>query len=167
MKILYIIRHAKSSWDDPSLDDFDRPLNNRGLRDAPVMGSRLAKDNNLPDLLLSSSANRAVSTCRIVADQIGYPLTSIKTDPKLYHAEPRQLLSVIQSLDNRILCAATFGHNPGLTDAVNKLLNTNISNIPTCGIVKCRFDVTSWQQVHWGSGTLVFFDYPKNNPATG
>ena len=80
MKTLYVIRHAKSSWDDPTLSDFDRPLNNRGKKDAPTMGKRLAQRQVVPDLLLSSPAERALTTCKIIAEEIHYPAGKIKTD---------------------------------------------------------------------------------------
>lgn len=162
MKTLFVIRHAKSSWDDPSLAGFDRPLNKRGRKDAPDMGKRLRKKNVVPDLMVSSPAERAITTCYHIAREIGYPEHKITTDKNLYHAEDTQLLSIIQALDNQHNTVCIFGHNPGLTDFVNLLANAGIDNIPTCGVVCCSLAVQSWQEASAGNATVTFFDYPKN-----
>jgi phosphohistidine phosphatase len=161
MKTLYVIRHAKSSWDDPTLSDFDRPLNKRGKKDAPAMGKRLKLRNVTPDLLLSSPAERALTTCHVIAEETGYAKSKIKTDKKLYHAEDAEILRIIQSLDNKYACVWIFGHNPGLTDFVNLLANADIDNVPTCGVVACAINVQSWDEAGKGKGSVIFFDYPK------
>lgn len=161
MKTLYVIRHAKSSWDDPTLSDFDRPLNNRGKKDAPAMGKRLAQRHVVPDLLLSSPAERALTTCKIIADEIQYPSGKIKTDKNLYHAEDAEILRIIQGLDNKYSCVWIFGHNPGQTDFVNLIADADIDNIPTCGVVICALDIQSWDEVNRKKGVVTFFDYPK------
>lgn len=159
--MLYLIRHAKSSWENTALSDFERPLNDRGERDAPVMGQRLKIRNVTPDLILSSPANRAFKTATIIAASIGYPAEKIKTDKNLYHAEDAELLRIVQQLDDAHQCVWLFGHNPGLTDFVNQLTTEFIDNIPTCGIVACSLAVTTWDEVDWKKGTVVYFDYPK------
>lgn len=161
MKTLYVIRHAKSSWDDPTLSDFDRPLNKRGKKDAPDMGKRLRHREVIPDLLLSSPAERALTTCHIIAGQIGYPQDKIKTDRNLYHAEDAQILSIVQALDNKFNTVWIFGHNPGLTDFVNLLAKADIDNIPTCGVVACSLNVSSWDEANSKNASVIFFDYPK------
>lgn len=161
MKMLYVIRHAKSSWDDPTLSDFDRPLNKRGKKDAPVIGKRLKHRNVTPDLLLSSPAERALTTCHEIAVEIGYAKSKIKTDKKLYHAEDIEILRIIQSLDHTYSCVWIFGHNPGLTDFVNLLANADIDNVPTCGVVACSLSIQSWDEAGKGKGSVIFFDYPK------
>lgn len=161
MKTLYVIRHAKSSWDDPSLADFDRPLNKRGKHDAPKMGKRLRHLEVVPDLLLSSPAERALTTCTIIAEQIGYPQSKIKTDRNLYHADDAQILSTVQALDNKHNVVWIFGHNPGLTDFVNLIANAGIDNIPTCGVVACSLNISSWDEVNAKKASVIFFDYPK------
>jgi phosphohistidine phosphatase len=161
MKTLYVIRHAKSSWDNPTLSDFDRPLNKRGKKDAPAMGKRLAQRQVVPDLLLSSPAERAFTTCKIIAEEIQYPSGKIKTDKKLYHAEDAEILRIIQGLDNKYTCVCIFGHNPGLTDFVNLLADADIDNIPTCGIVVCALDIQSWDDASRKKGVVASFDYPK------
>ena len=161
MKTLYVIRHAKSSWDDPTLSDFERPLNKRGKKDAPEMGKRLEGRNVTPDLLLSSPAERALTTCKTIAEKIQYPLSKIKTNKNLYHAEDADILRIIQGLDNKYTCVWIFGHNPGLTDFVNLLADAGIDNIPTCGIVGISLAIGAWDEAGKKNGTVIFFDYPK------
>lgn len=161
MKTVYIVRHAKSSWDNPSLPDFERPLNDRGKRDAPEMGRRLHKRGIMPDILLSSSAKRARSTAKRIARTLGIDEKHIRLADNLYHAEPEMILSTIQQLPDSVDNAMLFGHNPGLTDFVNKYINVHIDNIPTCGIVAAKFNVKSWKDINHVKGELVFFDFPK------
>jgi phosphohistidine phosphatase len=99
MKTLYIIRHAKSSWDNPDLSDFERPLNDRGEKDAPRMGKRLKERRVTPDMMLSSPATRALVTCQQIAKVLGFSEDKIKTDRRLYHASDDQILKVIQELE--------------------------------------------------------------------
>ena len=163
MKTLYVIRHAKSSWDDPFQKDFDRPLNKRGKTDAPRMGKRLKEKELAPDLLLSSPAERALSTCLIIAEKIGYDPRNVHTDKRLYHASEDQLLSVVHGLNDANDEVMIFAHNPGLTDFVNKLSDEPVTNnIPTCGVVALKFPGGSWKTIAWKKGEMVFFDYPKN-----
>jgi phosphohistidine phosphatase len=162
MKTLYIIRHAKSSWDDTSLDDFDRPLNERGKKDAPRMGKRLKERSVTPDLMLSSPAKRALSTCRKIAEVLKYPEDKIKTEKSLYHASADGILKVIKDIKDKH--EVVLGHNPGLTDFVNDFMeddNQFIDNIPTCGIVCFKIDVDFWSSVRFGEGKFEFFDFPK------
>ena len=160
-KYLYLIRHAKSSWKNPSLRDFDRPLNKRGKRDAPEMGRRLAKRDVIADLMLTSPAKRALTTCREIAREIGYPLEAIEEDEDIYHAGSSTLLKVVQDIDNTWRTVLLFGHNPGFTDFANALNSTYIDNVPTCGVVLCKFNTDRWEDVDFGKGEQVFFDYPK------
>jgi phosphohistidine phosphatase len=163
MKILYLIRHAKSSWDDPLQDDFDRPLNSRGRRDAPRMGKRLKEREVHPDLMISSPAARAISTCEIIAEKIGYPLPNIHSDKRLYHPSEETILQVVHEMNNANDEVILFSHNPGLTAFVNRInRNVVIENIPTCGIVALEFEVASWSHITWKTATVKFFDFPKN-----
>src|SRR5688572_32706614 len=119
MKTLYVVRHAKSCWADPGQEDFERPLNDRGKRDAPRMGKRLKEKDVNPDIMLSSPAKRALSTCKRIADVLNYEKEKIKTEPDLYHANDDTILSIVQRLKDKHNIAMIFGHNPGLTDFVN------------------------------------------------
>ena len=166
MKTLYVIRHAKSSWDDEGLTDFDRPLNERGKRDAPAMGKRLKEKDVVPGMLLSSPAKRALSTAKRIAKAIGFEKDKIKTDERLYHADSDTILSVVQSIKDKHEVVFIFGHNPGLTDFVNALMNERqlIDNVPTCGVAAFSINVESWNDIKAGTGKLMFFDYPKSHP---
>jgi phosphohistidine phosphatase len=162
-KHLFLIRHAKSSWEDASLDDYHRPLNSRGQRDAPAMGDRLKQRGIIPDLLLTSPARRAKMTCELIARRLDYPLGAIEENEDMYMAEVSDLLSIINGLDDTWRTVFLFGHNPEFTDLANRLNGTEIDNVPTCGIIHCQFDVNSWADVTFGSGKEMFFDYPKKN----
>jgi phosphohistidine phosphatase len=161
MKTLYLVRHAKSSWDYPELDDIDRPLSKRGKRNAPEMGKRLAAQNILPQLLITSPAKRALATARRIADEIGFPRESIKLDEKLYLASVEDIVAVIRKADEAAGSLMLFGHNPGFTDAANRLCGSDIYNIPTGGVVGIQFEVDSWADVVEGEGRFLFFDFPK------
>jgi phosphohistidine phosphatase len=166
MKTLYLIRHAKSSWDDPDLGDFERPLNKRGKKDAPNMARRLKEKRVTPDFMITSPATRAFETCKMFAEILNYNKDKIITDKRLYHADEAQLLKVIHEIKERERdeeeVILLFGHNPGLTEFANKLLNENIDNIPTCGIVKAHLKAGRWKEVTFGGGKLKFLDFPKN-----
>ncbi|GIL23680.1 MAG: phosphohistidine phosphatase SixA [Bacteroidota bacterium] len=166
MKKLYLIRHAKSSWDHPDLRDFDRPLNKRGLKDAPRMGKRLKEKHITPDVMLSSPAERALATCQAIARVLAFDNAKIKTDQKLYHASEDGILNVIRNLKDSPRdseeVVLLFGHNPGLTEFANMLLNQTIDNIPTCGVVGAELPVERWQDVTFGCGKMLFFDFPRS-----
>ncbi len=161
MKRLFVVRHAKSSWDFPELDDHDRPLNKRGLKNAPEMGRRLARKNLKADLIVTSTATRAAHTAKIVADELSYSKSKISEDPQLYHASIPDIMACIQSTRNEVMTLIIFGHNPGFTDFVNYLTDSEIYNIPTCGVAEINFDVAVWGQVGKGLGRLISMDYPK------
>jgi phosphohistidine phosphatase len=164
MKYLYLIRHAKSSWDDPYQKDIERPLNKRGLRDAPRMGKKLKEKGIHPDLMLTSPAQRALATCKLISDVVGYKPDNISVDKNLYHASEDQILSVVHKLNDKNDRVLIFSHNPGITEFVNALTGDLpiTDNIPTCGVVAFEIDVTSWKDVTWKKGKLISFDFPKN-----
>lgn len=163
MKKLYLVRHAKSSWEHPELRDFDRPLNERGARDAPRMGKRLKEKEVTPDLMLSSPANRALTTCKEIAKVLDYSSERIKTDKRIYHADDEELLQVLSEQNDNNEIIMLFGHNPGFTSFANELFNENIMNIPTCGIVAGKLKIKSWKEIKPGCGKMEFFDFPKKN----
>jgi phosphohistidine phosphatase len=163
MKTLYIVRHAKSSWDNSELSDFERPLNERGKRDAPDMGKRLNERGLKPDCVISSPAKRAFSTAKRICKVLGFEKEKIRTDRRLYHADDEMMLSVLREVKSNLDSVMIFGHNPGLTDFVNSLVSEelDIDNVPTCGVVAFSFETDTWSSINWGTGNLVFFDYPK------
>ncbi len=167
MKHLYLIRHAKSSWSDPRLADFDRPLNKRGKRDAPFMGQRLAATSTNFDLIVSSGAKRARKTARLLAREINYPKEAIVYQNDIYTSNLFTLLSVIKKTGNQINALALVGHNHVITECAEWLSGEHLVNIPTSGIAAIRFEIDAWEKVDREAGTLVFFDYPKLHAAPG
>jgi phosphohistidine phosphatase len=161
MKKIVLIRHAKSSWSSPSLSDIKRPLNERGKRDAPFMGSLLLDNHILPHIIYSSPAVRAISTAKIIAKKIKYPTKNIEIKNEIYEASVSDLLKIISLFDNQFNNIMMFGHNPGFSYLVNYLCNDFNNNLPTCGVAELEFDVNNWQEITANSGTLIKFEYPK------
>jgi phosphohistidine phosphatase len=164
-KELLLVRHAKSSWDDPYLDDHDRPLNERGLRNAPEMGKRLQGSGIRPDTWISSTALRAITTAEILAEQVGFPKDQIQPTKDLYHASATDLQEFIAGLDDAIGSAILFGHNPGMTSLVANLYGLTIDNIPTCGVAHLQFNENTWLAVSSAPPARAYFDFPKNESA--
>jgi phosphohistidine phosphatase len=160
MKTLFLVRHAKSSRDDPSLPDRDRPLDDRGRQDAPKMGRRLAKRDVKPDLLLSSPALRALTTAQLIAEEIGYKRKNIVVDDRLYASSAGDLLAVIRALDKKLNRVMLFGHNPEFT-VLAHWLSTEIINMPTSAVVEFDFDTKAWSDVGAVKPGNVVFDCPK------
>lgn len=163
MKYLYLIRHAKSSWSDLSLSDFDRPLNKRGKRDAPFMGSRMASFEHHPEMIVSSPAKRALKTARLIGAQLGFSKKDIVLKKKLYTFSSEPLLDAIRKTGDSITTLALVAHNHGLTECAELLTSKELENVPTCGIVLIGFQLPSWNLVEAGKGTLLMFDYPKRH----
>ena len=163
MKHLFLIRHAKASWKNPTLTDFDRPLNKRGKQNAPVMGKRLAEQKITPGTIISSPARRAIETAKIIANKIDFPKKRIIQNEQLYLADVESLLDVIHFIDEKHKIAFLVGHNPGMTMLANYLANADIDNIPTCGIFCIDFAIKFWKEVKEDQGKFIFFDYPKKH----
>lgn len=165
MKELLLIRHAKSDWGDPGLDDHDRPLNRRGLRDAPRMGKALAERKISPDLIVTSSANRARTTASLVAAELGYEESLIKVESGLYLAHPEEILQVIQGIDESVGCVLLFGHNPGMHEAAWQMTRpgspASADHFPTCAVARFQISAEFWGTVAFGEGELVDHLYPK------
>src|SRR5512143_3988842 len=130
MKTLYLVRHAKSSRDDPTLPDRKRPLNDRGKRDAPAMAERLAGQGVKPDLILSSPAVRALATAQAFAKKFDYAITDLVEDDRLYATAADDLLDLIHELDDQQKRVMLFGHNPELTALAHRL-SSEIVEMPT------------------------------------
>ena len=161
-KELLLVRHAKSSWDDPYLDDHDRPLNERGLQNAPEMGKRLQGLSIRPEVWISSTALRAITTAEIIAEQVGFPQDQIQRTKDLYHASATELQEIISELDDQIDSVVFFGHNPGVTSLVANLYGLPIDNVPTCGVVHLQFNENTWSAVSSAPPARAYFDFPKN-----
>lgn len=162
MKRLYIIRHAKSSWAEPGLRDFDRPLNKRGKRDAPLMGKLLRDRGVNPDYIVSSPANRAQTTARTIAKEVGYPIEDIILEMDIYEAYLENLIGVIEHFPADKQTVLMFGHNPGFTYLANHFNHGDlIDNVPTCGIACIETSAKDWTAIHPSNSNLVSFDVPK------
>jgi phosphohistidine phosphatase len=161
LKTLFLIRHAKSSWDDIDISDFDRPLNKRGERDAPFISELLASKITSPQLIYSSPANRAFSTAKIFAKSFNYSIHEIVIAENIYEGSVSNIMNVIYKTTNDIDIIMMFGHNPGFTLVTNYLSNKQISNMPTCGAVQLNFNLNSWNEIEGNTGSLVLFEYPK------
>ena len=162
MKTLFLIRHAKSSWDDTALPDKDRPLNDRGRRDAPKMGERLAKRDVKPDLILSSPAVRALRTAEIIAKKLDYRRKDIVVNERLYAVEADDLLDVIHQLGDKVERVMLFVHNPELTELAHRL-SGEIAHMPTCAVAEFTFDAKSWSKIGKITPAEVVLDYPKKS----
>lgn len=167
MKRLYLIRHAKSSWDNPGLADLDRPLAKRGKRDAPFMGGRLKEFGVHPDLIYASQARRARKTAEIIASCVDYPPEGIQQQDGIYTSDMNQLLTLVRETADTVDVLFLVGHNYVLTDFAEYLTAEVLGNVPTCGIVGVAFEIGSWQEVGGGRGEMLFFDYPKKHLARG
>ncbi len=163
MKTLYLVRHAKSSWKYPNLDDFERPLNKRGHKNAPFMGKILKKLKVTPDLLISSPANRAAMTARIIAAAINYPLENIVYSEAIYEFSEDALIRVINQIDDSVNASMVVGHNPAINGLANYIGDQPISNIPTCGVCCLDLDIPSWAKIGKNCGKISFFEYPKKH----
>ena len=162
MKTLFLIRHAKSSWDDMALGDKDRPLNDRGKRDAPKVGERLAKRHAKPDLILSSPARRALTTAEIIAKKLDYKGSNIVVSDRLYAVEADELLDVIRQIDDGAESVMLIGHNPELTELAHRL-SSNITHLPTCAVAEFTFDSPSWKHIGTDKPAKVALECPKES----
>ena len=162
VKTLFLIRHAKSSWDDVSLSDTLRPLAKRGRRDAPKAGDRLSKRGVSADLILSSPATRALTTAKIIAKRLSYDPKNIVVDHRLYPGDVDELLDLVHKLDDELERVMLFGHNPGLTELAHGLSNA-ITHMPSCAVAEFTFDAELWSRIGGASLASAALDYPKKH----
>ena len=163
MKRLFLIRHAKSSWDDPTLTDRQRPLAARGRRDALRLGKRLAKRYRRPDLIVSSPAVRALTTAQLIARKLG--CRRIAVDARLYACKASDLLRVIRQLDERHQRVMLFGHNPELSALAHRF-SDQIHQLPTCAAARFKFDARSWTGIGRAALLAVALDCPRRTPGS-
>lgn len=159
MKILYILRHAKSSWDNPLLADFERPLNARGLDSAPLMGEIINKNNFQPGLILSSPAKRAKQTAVLVKNS-GKIESEIQYDERIYEANPQTLLQIISQINFDTDSVMIVGHNPGLEGLIRVLADED-QVMPTASLAVIDLEIENWSEIAAGHGTLRAFIRPN------
>ena len=162
MKTLIIVRHGKSDWSYEELADIDRPLKPRGVNDAYNMAGRLKSKNIIPDLIITSPANRALYTSIIFAREIGVSLNQIEINESLYFSYESDILQIIKNVNDTISTLMIFGHNPTFTNFANEFVKNQIDNIPTSGIVLLKFNIENWKQIAKDKLEEEFLDYPKN-----
>jgi phosphohistidine phosphatase len=162
MKTLILVRHAKSSWDQPGLSDFERPLNERGKKDAPEMAKRLKERGIKVDSFVSSPAKRAKRTARFFAEEFNTDKDDIKLIDGLYLATPSAFASAILQLSNKDETVAMFAHNPGITEFASSLSNVKIDDMPTCAVFAVQAETDTWSEFEKAEKKFLFFDYPKN-----
>jgi phosphohistidine phosphatase len=161
LKTLILIRHAKSSWEDASLNDFERPLNDRGKKDAPMMADRLHERGIKVDAFISSPAKRAKRTAEQFVKRYKKEGGDLILKTELYMAGEETFIKLMEKLDDQMDCVAMFSHNPSITDFANSLADVHIDNIPTCGIFAVSIDANKWNKTKEAKKKFLFFDYPK------
>ncbi|MDD3722261.1 MAG: histidine phosphatase family protein [Lutibacter sp.] len=160
MKILYIVRHAKSSWEYEGIKDIDRPLKKRGINDAYLISSVLQKKIATPDAFIASCANRALHTAMIFCYAFNFPLANLRISKSLYSFSDGYLIKTVKALDDGFDSAIIFSHDHGISDFVNKFGNLIVDNVPTCGVVGIKFDTNHWKDIK--SGKTFLTEFPKN-----
>ena len=159
MKKLYIIRHAKSDWDDPALDDYDRPLNKRGVKNAPFMGELLARKNIKPDLIISSPALRAITTAQYIAKEVNYT-KAIAPNQYIYEAFVNTLEEIVQYIHDSNDTVFLVGHNPGVSALAYVLCGLK-EQLPTSAIVEIEFNCDNWMDISKENSKFISLEYPK------
>jgi phosphohistidine phosphatase len=162
VKTLLLVRHAKSDWNDPVLKDFDRPLNDRGKRDAPVMAGRLRDKKIDIDAFISSPAKRAKRTAELFAKEYKVNKEDISFFQELYLAGPDAFFDVISKTSDKEKNIAVFSHNPGITEFANQLAGVKIDDMPTCSVFGVKIDIKHWKDFPEAEKEFWFFDYPKS-----
>lgn len=162
MRILTLVRHAKSSRDYPELSDFERPLNPRGRKEAPLIAARLRKADVKPDLLISSPANRAMATARLFAEDLNMHLDEIVLNPHIYEASAWTLLHIVRSLSLEFDDVMLFGHNPGISNFARDLAkDCPFDEMPTCAAVRIELPARGWSLIQPGTGKVLRYETPK------
>jgi phosphohistidine phosphatase len=163
MRRLTLVRHAKSDWKNADLKDFDRPLNRRGQKEAPQMAELLAAQQVRVDLLLTSPAVRALETARVFARALNYPPRRLKSDERLYLAQPKEILEVVRGIGSRVRHLMLVGHNPGLSEFAQALSNdSELGELPTSAVYAVDLDIRSWGDAKFGDALNPSLMHPKS-----
>lgn len=161
MKYLTIIRHAKSSWSTPDLDDILRPLNERGLKSIKIIGNYLKEKNIQPDLIITSPATRAVQTAVGIGDLVNYKIDSLKINQEIYFGNTTDILAIIKNIDATVNDIFLFGHEPILSSLIYHFTKTSLEKFPTCAVYRIAFDIKSWKETDLKIGKCEFYVNPK------
>ncbi len=161
MKKLYLMRHAKSSWKDENLKDYERPLNKRGKRDAPFMGKVLKRKGVKPDVIISSFAKRAYKTAKKVAKELGVEKENILKDKKLYMIGFAEFLDYIKNMDDKYESVLIIGHNPSISELFSYLSGKESLDMPTAAVGGIEFKSERWRDIDESKRKILFYEYPK------
>jgi len=161
MKTLFLIRHGKSSWASAELSDYDRPLKERGETDAKMIAEHLLEKEINPDMVISSPANRAISTAKIFSEVLKYPEDKILLKEDIYFGSSFEIKNAFKELDNSINTVLIFGHNPYMTEVVNDYTDEIIVNVPTSGTAWITSESESWKDFEVNHPKMQYFYYPK------
>jgi phosphohistidine phosphatase len=159
MKHLTIIRHAKSSWDHPDLDDILRPLNERGKNALKIIGKYLLQKQIQPDLIISSPATRAIDTASGIGEIIWYDKKDISVEPVVYFGTSAAVISMLQGIENSIKDVFLFGHEPILSSLIFQLTKNHLEKFPTCSVCRISLKTDKWSSIK--TGNIEFFITPK------
>jgi phosphohistidine phosphatase len=160
MKTLYLVRHAKSDWSITGQPDFDRVLNARGKRNAPLMAEVMRSRVKVLDLILSSPAARAKATAECFSHEFGDAVREFRFEKRIYEATRKELQDIVSELPANAEDVMLCGHNPGLSELATYLTG-DILELPTCAIAAIRLEAEQWTEVIGGIGRLLFFEYPR------
>lgn len=160
---LFLMRHAKSSWQSDVPTDHERPLNNRGRRDAPLMGQRMMERNDSPAVIHCSSSVRGTSTALLVAQEIGIADGDVRRLSEGYTFDAEEVLYLVRQFDDSETSIMLVGHNPAFTVLANQFSQQAIANVPTCGLLKLVSKAEHWTEFKPENTELLYFDYPKND----
>ncbi len=160
MKTLYVVRHAKASWDNKFLTDYERPLTDTGIQDANSIGEYFNTKKYIPEYVLSSSAKRTTQTADILIQKISKKNIKILTDKSLYGASVDETLNILHAFDNTINQLMIVGHNPTTTMIINEISDSKIDHVPTTGVAIIKFDIEKWADLK-NQGMLIEFIFPK------
>jgi len=163
MKKLYLIRHAKASWENTEQADFDRPLTAVGETDAHSIAQQLKEQKVKPDLIISSTAPRALKTAEIFAEELGYSAKKITTDEHIYTGGVEELVKLIKTLPTKNKTVFLVGHNPTLTLVAHYLSEGLRLNIATCGVLAIGFNMTEWQDIVETEGKFLSYVHPHHD----
>lgn len=158
MKKIFLVRHAKSDWNNSEIEDIERPLNDRGYSNANQMSKSF---KTMPDLIVSSPAIRAISTALIFARNLNYDPNNLQIRKELYEASEKDYLSVIHQLDDQYNTIMLFAHNPTISTVAESLVKSLPMEMATCAIAGISFDCSKWSDIKNNQGDLFLFDYPK------
>ncbi len=163
MKTIYLVRHAKSDWGNAQMGDFQRTLNPRGLKAAPYMAALLKQKKVIPELVITSPANRALCTAELFCEILGYPKEQIQQRMEIYEGGTSQLLKIVQQINDSCKTALLFGHNPTMTDFSNLLAGHQVDSLVTCGVVRIDMEIKSWKDAAPATGNFVWYEFPKKH----